>query len=467
LNKGSTVLVVNNFISYLRAQDIPVSMTETIDAFRAIDAIGMKNKSELKDVLRATLIKNERHEKTFSSIYDLYFSRLPFETIDEFTGEFSELSEDASGDLTDAILQALLNNDTEALKELAKKAVQRFGDMESGRPVAGVYYLYRTLRNIGFDDLLNQLMGHLKRENPELKEDKSAGYKLKLKVSEDELKNRLNAFRDIIDEEIKRRLVYDRGIDAMVKSTKKPLPEDLDIMHATSDELMELRHLLFQLSRKLAIRLAQKRKTKKLVTLDWKKTVRNSLSTGGVPITPVFKKKKKAKPDLILLADISGSVASFARFTLQLVHAISSQFSKVRSFVFVDGVDEVTKYFEESENVLDAIYKINTESKAVLFEGHSNYGKVLKLFKEKYFDELGDRTSVVILGDARNNYHASESEILDEIKQKVKHVYWLNPEPKNYWDTGDSVIGKYGVFCDGVYECRTLRQLEFFVNELA
>jgi uncharacterized protein with von Willebrand factor type A (vWA) domain len=168
----------------------------------------------------------------------------------------------------------------------------------------------------------------------------------------------------------------------------------------------------------------------------------------------------------MVIADISGSVASFARFTLHLVYAISSQFSKVRAFVFVDGLDEVTRFFEGVDDPALAVHRINTEADVIWIDGHSDYGHALRVFNERYGDSVTSRTSVLLLGDARNNYHASEAWVLGELQRQARHVYWLNPEPRDYWGSGDSIVDEYAVHCDQVVEVRTLRQLERFVGEL-
>ena len=181
--------------------------------------------------------------------------------------------------------------------------------------------------------------------------------------------------------------------------------------------------------RKLAVRLARKRRHRRRGPLDFRATVRRSLSTGGVPLEPRFRHPRPAKPEIFVVADISGSVASFARFTLLLVHAISTQFSKVRSFVFVDGIDEVTRFFEHAEDPSAAVQRITTEADVVWVDGHSDYGHALTVFNERWGDDVSSRTSLLLLGDARNNYHAAESWVLEQLSHQARHVYWLNPEP--------------------------------------
>ena len=201
----------------------------------------------------------------------------------------------------------------------------------------------------------------------------------------------------------------------MAKTLRKPLPEDVDFMHASREEMADLRKAIYPLTRKLAVRLARKRRHGRKGPLDFRNTVRHSLSYGGVPAEPKFRYPRPSKPEIIVVADISGSVAAFARFTLQLVYAISHQFSKVRAFVFIDGIDEVTRFFEGVEDIAEAIHRVNTEADVVWVDGHSDYGHAFEVFWNTYGKDVGPKTTVMILGDARNNYHASQSWVVKEI----------------------------------------------------
>ena len=359
------------------------------------------------------------------------------------------------------LMQALLNADQAMMRALAKQAVQRFAGMEPGRPVGGTYYLYRTLRNLDLDGMLDKLMEASRQQvGGELTN-------LEERLERDEYQDRIEKFKQEVEAEIRRRLVADRGAEAMAKTLRKPLPEDVEFMHASRDEMQHLKKALQPLTRKLAARLARKRRHGRKGPLDFRNTVRHSLAYGGVPAEPKFKYPRPAKPELIVVADISGSVAAFARFTLMLVYAISNQFSKVRAFVFIDGIDEVTDYFKQTEDIGEAIHRINTEADVIWVDGHSDYGHAFEVFWDKWGKEIGPKSTVMLLGDARNNYHASQAWVIKEMRAKARHVYWLNPEPKSYWNTGDSIVGEYGTFTDGVYECRNLRQLEAFVEKLA
>lgn len=482
---GSMLDLLNGFVQELRNAGLPVSLTENLDAMDAVQHIPIEDRDAFKYALGATLIKNNSHWRAFETVFEVYFSLRGPEyriadaddesALDELWREMQEQQGEAGqgaegGGAMDALtpeeiaqmlMQALLNGDQAMMRALAKQAVKRFAGMEPGRPVGGTYYLYRTLRNLDLDGMIEQLMDQSAQD---------AGGELtplEERLERDEFEHRIDEFKKEIEAEIRRRLVADRGVEAMAKTLRKPLPEDVEFMHASREEMQSLKKALQPLTRKLAARLARKRKHGRKGPLDFRNTVRHSLSYGGVPAEPKFKYPRPAKPELMVIADISGSVAAFARFTLMLVYAIQGQFSKVRSFVFIDGLDEVTDFFKGTEDIQEAIHRVNTEADVVWVDGHSDYGHAFEVFWERYGTDIGPKTTVLLLGDARNNYHASQSWVVKEMRHKARHVYWLNPEPKSYWNTGDSIVGDYGNHTDGVFECRNLRQLEAFVEKLA
>ena len=282
----------------------------------------------------------------------------------------------------------------------------------------------------------------------------------------EELESRIEALRREIEAEVRRRLVADRGAAAVARAVRRPLPEEVDFMHATREELAAMRRAVHPLARKLAVRLARRRRHHRRGPLDFRSTVRHSLSYGGVPAEPKFRHPRPAKPEIMVLADVSGSVAAFARFTLQFVYAMAAQFSKVRTFAFIDGIDEVTRLFEGADDIAEAVNRVNREADVVWADGHSDYGHALSVFWERWGREVTTKTTVILLGDARNNYHSSAAWVVGEVAGRARHVWWLNPEPRAYWDTGDSVVSQYGAHCDGVFECRNLTQLEHFVEQL-
>ena len=474
--------LIAGFIQELRAAGLPVSLTENLDAMEAIRYIPLEDREAFKYALGATLVKNNAHWKAFETIFEVYFSLRGSEYNIEEGGDDEiddmirralegegEPQEGKGGglegmtpeQLAEMLYRALMNADEAMMRAIARQAVQRFSGMEPGRPVGGTYYLYRTLRQLDLEGLLERMM--------QASRDEADGgmTPLEERLARDEYEARLDKLRKEIEAEIRRRLVADRGAQAMAKTLRKPLPEDIDFMHASRDELSQLRRALHPLTRKLAVRLARKRRHGRKGPLDFRNTMRHSLSYGGVPADPKFRYPRPSKPEIIVIADISGSVAAFARFTLHLVYAISSQFSRVRAFVFIDGIDEVTRFFEGVEDITEAVHRVNTEADVIWVDGHSDYGHAFETFWEKWGREVTSKSSVILLGDARNNYHASQSWVVKEIRNRARHVFWLNPEPKSYWDTGDSILSEYAIHCDGAFECRNLKQLEKFVEHLA
>jgi len=468
--------VLQGFVHELRSSGLPVSMTENLDAMRAVEMVGLEDRTRFKSALSATLIKHVQHQRAFDTVFDVYFALVgPGADPDAYADDGGppiegELGMRAEGggamgemdpaDLAKALLDALQTMDRDALRRLASMAVTMFAGMEPGRPVGGTYYLYRTLRQLDFDGMAAELMGRA-ADSGEPPEGELAD-----RLAQEEMQARLKELRDLVEDEIRRRLVEDRGVEAMARTLRKPLPEDVDFMHATKEEMAALQRAIYPLTRALAARLAQRRKRRNRGQLDFRKTVRQSLSYGGVPAEPVFRQQRVSRPEIMVVADISGSVASFARFTLQFVYAMASQFSKVRSWVFIDGIDEVTHFFQESDEISEAIHRVNTEAQVVWVDGHSDYGHAFGVFRDRHLLEVTKKTSVILLGDARNNYHSPNNEVVRQLSDRAKHVYWLNPEPRGYWDTGDSIVSQYGMYCDGVFECRNLRQLEQFVGAI-
>ena len=339
---------------------------------------------------------------------------------------------------------------------LARAAVQRYAGMEPGRPVGDSYYVFKTLRQLEADGLLARLLAAA-QESGDLE-----GLALA-----DEYRRRMQRLRQEVEAEVRRNLVEDRGALAVARQLRRPLPEDVDFMHLGSEELAALQRTVQPLARKLAVHLARRRRRHRHGPLDFRATVRHSLSSGGVPVEPRFRSPQRSKPELWVLADISGSVAAFARFTLQLVYALSSQFSRTRAWAFIDGVDEVSDLLKGSSDISVAVQRINTEADVVWNEGHSDYGHAISTFATRWGRELTNRTTVIVLGDARNNYHPVEAWAVAELAKRSGHLWWLNPEPSPYWDTGDSVLSQYAAYCDGVWECRNLRQLRHFIEQLA
>jgi uncharacterized protein with von Willebrand factor type A (vWA) domain len=470
--------VLQAFVHELRTAGLPVSMTENLDAMRAIEHVPLEDRESFKAALSSTLVKHVGHTRVFDTVFEVFFSMFSpgvnedgdvdmdadaqanFEQLRAAMDQGGAMGQVSNEELAQMLLNALMNMDRAEMQMIAAAAVARFAGMEPGRPVGGAYYLYRTLRQLDADGLVNKMMDQAEQNN-QLGEGA-----FDERLAREDFEGRLKVLKEMIEAEIRKRLVADRGVEAMARTLRKPLPEDVDFMHASREEMAQLQKAIYPLTRALAARLAQRRRHRRRGHLDFRQTVRHSMSYGGVPVEPKFKRPRPSKPEIMVVADISGSVASFARFTLQFVYAMQSEFSKVRSWVFIDGVDEVTRFFDEAGELGEAIHRVNTEADVVWVDGHSDYGHAFETWHDRHIREVTKKSSIILLGDARNNYHASQAWTLAEMRKRARKLYWLDPEPRGYWDTGDSIVSEYAPHCDGVYEVRNLRQLQKFVADV-
>jgi uncharacterized protein with von Willebrand factor type A (vWA) domain len=463
-------------VAELRAVGIPVSPTEHIDAAAALSHTALEDRAAVKAALSATLVKNTEHWQAFSTVFDLYFAGRRRDLDDPSTrdGDSGEPS-DSEGmpeggipgagslgglsdeELAELLYRALRDNNRLIQRAIAAQLVTRHSGMEPGRRVAGTYYLFKALRPVRLEAILERL-----REENEATDESALDKRLKSL----EYAGRVDGFRNEVESEIRERMVADRGPEDVARTLRRPLPEDIDFLNATRADATAIREALKPLARKLAARLARKRRARRDAPLDFRHTMRRSLSTGGTPVELVFRKPHPSRPDLIVLADISGSVATFASFTLQLVYALRSEFAKVRCFVFVDGIEDITEMMEKADNLAEVTHRINRGSSAVWLNGRSDYGHALRTFERRWGDQVRSRSTVIVLGDARNNYLAARDESLGKVAERARNLYWLNPEPMARWNDGDSIIDKYALHCDGVFECRNVRQLRQFVEGL-
>ncbi|MGI9666465.1 MAG: VWA domain-containing protein, partial [Acidimicrobiia bacterium] len=313
------------FVDELRATGIPVSMVETIDAANAMEHTDLSDRENLRATLGATLVKNPRHYRSFNVAFDVFFGSKAALVPDE-DGDIERAAAGGSGGddaFRDEVLEALLSGDTDALRELVARAVDRFSGMEPGRPVGGRYYTYRVMRRLDADDLTMRLLAALLAG--------SDMDQIEERLAAEEAAMLVEQLRDGVDDEVTSRLVAERGPEQVAQSRRVPLLEDIDLMHATRDEIEEIERVVAPLTRRLATRLSQRRRHGRKGRLDVRKTIRRSLGHGGVLLDPAFKPPRTSKPEIVVLCDVSGSMATFARFTLQLTYAISSELSRVRS----------------------------------------------------------------------------------------------------------------------------------------
>jgi uncharacterized protein len=265
---------------------------------------------------------------------------------------------------------------------------------------------------------------------------------------------------------VRRLLVADRGAEAVRATMRVRLPEDTDIGTASAAEQEAMSTAIAPLARQLTRVLARQPAYRRR-KLSIRSTLRRSMSSGGVPFRIMTEPARPPRPEIVVLCDVSGSVSAFSRFTLDLLIALDSRLSRLRVFAFVDGLAEITGLVGEARAAGRRLDQRQITRQAVRFSGSSDYGWVLREFAERHARQLTRRSVVLVVGDARTNYLDPAADALAEIRRRAGQVYWLNPEPRRNWDSGDSVISRYAPFCGRVEECRSLRQIADFVQSLA
>lgn len=452
------------FFHALRDAGVSISLAEVIDATRALGAVDLLDREGLRAALAATTLKRPAHRQTFDALFDLWFpavlgdpSSFGADADDEpQPGEDGD-SQPADPEVMRALLRdLLLDGDEDAMRRFVRKVVSELGRSDTA-PGRQSWFSYRVLRALSPETLMASLLEAM------LGDQQRGG--LAEKVARQTITERIRQFQEMVEGEVRRRLAEDRGVEQISKTAVQPLAEQVDFLRASRSDMAELRRQVFPLARRLATRLTARRRLGRSGRLDFRRTVRASLGTGGVPIITHHKPHKPHKPELVVLCDVSGSVAGFAHFTLMLAYALREQFTKVRAFAFIDTVDEVTRFFTPGGDVADALARMSSEADLVWFDGHSDYGHSIEEFVKRYPDAVGPRTSLLLLGDARNNYRATAVPALRSLVQKSRHAYWLNPEPRAYWGSGDSATPQYSEVVEMV-EVRNAVQLEDFVQRL-
>jgi uncharacterized protein with von Willebrand factor type A (vWA) domain len=465
LIRYTTVLpALLGFVHRLRDAGIPVSMVETLDAVESMRHIDLACRGQLKATLGAALVKRAEHQPVFAQLFDIHFGLRRPEASGKATvmtaGPASTEREGAADALLEGLLDALRRNDRDALRALAMHAVEQWGGIDTTRSDSTRYHLYRVLRQL---DLSNLLKRAIREDRPE-PDDLDP---LEQRLVREEHERRVEDLRQLIAGAIRERLVErgePGGAGGMLETT---LVEDRDILTASPAEIREMRAVVRPLARKLAARIAHRRRFRRRGRLDVRRTIRRSLSAGGTLLEPAFRTRKVSRPQLVLLCDVSGSVAEFARFTLSLLHAMTEEFPRIRSFAFVDGIDEVTEELTREGVPLD-LPQVLARASVIWSDGHSDYGRVFARFWQLHGPSaLGPKATVIITGDARNNYRDPRVDALCAIKARARKLYWLNPEPRREWNTTDSIMATYAPCCDGVFEVRTLRRLAAFVDRIA
>ncbi|MBY0287078.1 MAG: VWA domain-containing protein [Mycobacteriaceae bacterium] len=456
------------FVEALRGQGISVGPSETVDAGRVMSVLGLQSREQLREGLACAVLRRPDHRETYDAMFDLWFpAALGAKTVfvdddDETGGEPEGLPPEDVDAMRQALLDLLeanedLANLDERLQRMIAQIVEAHGRYNSSRGPS--YSSYQALKAMNLDDLEGRLLAGLLApygDEPTPTQEQ---------IAKAMAAQRINQLRRMVEAETKRRTAEQLGRDHVQMYGVPQLAENVEFLRASGEQLRQMQRVVKPLARTLATRLAARRRRARQGEIDLRKTLRKSMSTGGVPIDVVLKKPHPARPELVVLCDVSGSVAGFSHFTLMLVHALRQQFSRVRVFAFIDTTDEVTELFGPDADLAVAVQRITREAGVYTRDGHSDYGHAFVSFMNTWPNVLSPRSSLLVLGDGRNNYRNPEIDLLAHMVNSSRHAHWLNPEPRHLWGSGDSAVPRYQDVIT-MHECRSAKQLASVIDAL-
>jgi len=464
------------FTNLLRKSGVRVSVAEAIDAFKALDVLSLDERAVFRDALRSSMVKRADDIQTYDQLFDLFWSGFYDNLRDAFENMAGDLEaqgidldqlmrmlqeqleklEPGSLDLSE-LARALLTADLSQLEQLIREAGEQ----------AGVSRIENLLQ-IGF--FSRRMMERMNAEGA-AQELRDLAERLRAQGLSDDQVEAIRGLADRLLEALRRsirsfteRELQKQNYDYMERFRRETLTEK-SFYHLTEDEIRQMREVVTRLAQRIKSVLSIRRRRLKKGKLDLHTTLRRNMARGGVPFEVAFKHRKKDRPKLVILCDVSSSVANVSRFMLQFVYSLQEAFTKIRSFVFVSELGEVTQVFRDHD-ISEAIEKALDGGDVINVYTRSNFGQAFHCFWQNHLSAVDKRTTVLVLGDARNNYNDPRAWCLREVKNKAKNVVWLNPESPGAWGFGDSVMDKYLPSCDVAEECRNLRQLSKVVDRL-
>jgi uncharacterized protein with von Willebrand factor type A (vWA) domain len=434
----------------LRAEGVAIGTSELNDAFAALDEVPWTAPQDFRAALAATLAKSPEDRRVFDLVFERFFFRAA-----EAQALHHEIREGAEDGITggerieldnlrEQLLQAIRDGDDAAMRDLARLAIAAFGRRGEGSGVLGVD-VQRIRRALGLrSEPGGPVQEDRAQEQPRLTREQIRRFEAHLR-------------RELERAQIER---------TQALPPSRPLTElDRALPTGPLQDLAAVHRVVAQLKRRLATQGHEVRGRKRHAHVDVRRTMRASLQTGGVPVVLKYRPRRPRRPELYVLCDVSTSVTSASVFFLSVLHALHDAFRKMRSFVFVERISEVTGVFERERSFRAASEAISKDAGVADVSGYTDYGRVWSEFLAQVQDDLHPRATVIVLGDARTNGRDPRADVFARIAAHAGRTFWLNPEPRLYWNYGDSVIATYERYCEA-YECWTTRQLEDFVKAL-
>ncbi len=439
------------FTRELRAEGVAAGTAEMLDATAAIGHVDWADRDAMHGALSATLAKSPEDMRLFDAVFERFFFRAAegaaLEQGEQIAaGQPGEEGADRIDieDLKQQIAKGLREGPEGAVRDMARLAVAAFGQTQGGSGVVGVD-VQRIRRQLGLRS----------EPQPDLPEGDHRAQGIP--------SDRLRMFEKEVRRELERQMIE----RTQTLPPSRPLGDlERGLPTGPAQDLAEIHKVVAQLRRKLATNGQLLKGQRRSNAIDVRKTVRASLQTGGVPVVLHQRPKRPKRPEIFVLCDVSTSVTSSSIFFLSVLHALHDSFRKMRSFVFIERISEVTELFDKERDFKKVSKAIATDAGVADVSGYTDYGRVWKEFLQQIESELHPRATVIVLGDARTNGRPAREDLFAQIAAKAGRTFWLNPEPKLYWNYGDSVIEAYGEYCN-TFECWTANQLGEFVEALA
>ncbi len=437
----------------LRAEGVAVGTSELLDAFAALRHVSWVQEEHFKESLAATLAKSPEDRRIFELVYERFMFRevelaaIEAEgaqrTAEPGVGGLSGLGQQDLEMLRMRVAAALEEGSEGVMRDLARLVIAAFSGEAESSGVIGVD-VQRIRRALG------------------LRAEPARADQARQAAPQGVPRSALHRFEAMLRAELERR----RARRTRKLPPSRPL-SDLDraLPAGPLSDLAAIHRVLAQLRRRLATDGMQARGHRRHAHLDMRRTVRASLQTGGVPIVVKHRPQRPRRPEIYVLCDVSTSVTSASVFFLSVLHALHDAFRKMRSFVFIERISEVTDIFEGERDFKAVSERIANHAGVADVSGYTDYGRVWQELLDLIEDELHPRATLIVLGDARTNGRDPRAELFGQIAAKAGSTYWLNPEPRLYWNYGDSVISAYQQHCVA-FECWTTAQLEELVRAL-
>lgn len=457
---------LEDFAGLLRQNGLRVSPAEVADAAQAAVLVGLEDRAAFRGALRATLVKRGQDAAVFDRLFELYFTgakdlveglegsllaALEAEKLDEL--QLEEIARQLAQ--MSPLTQALARGRTDQLARILRQATLSIDFRGLQSPLQRGFYARRLLQAAGgsrAESELQQLLAALREKGLD-----PGSLELVTAKANETLKALEEAARRVADREQKARDPEQKGL------------ADSSLLHRnlaslTLDEVQRMRTVVRRLAERLKSRLSRRRKVRRRGKLSVRRTLRKNLSTGGEPYQLVFRARRPERPEIVVLCDVSDSVRNVSRLMLQFVYTLQELYARVRSFVFVSDIGEVTHLFKKMD-VASAI-DLATAGRVINIAANSNYGHALKLFHATWLGSITRRTTVIVIGDGRTNYNPPNAWALSELKRKCRRLIWLCPEEKHSWGFGDSEMPLYARQCHRVESVRSLDDLARVAAEL-